>query len=363
MLTVSKPGHSWLRRERLNDQSIARAGQRAGAASSRTALHVDLLAAIKKARELFDDGRQDQRILYLVSDFRQADWSRPAAGDELLEAAERLKLGMHVKFVDVAHPPRREARRMPTLPRQPGHRPVCEPRDCGSRPATCRPTFTVTVANYSPSERQERPGRQVQRQRQRSRPSSVVPIPVDPARRPGRGRLPVLPRPARHQPDHRQPRRRKEDSGLLLDNTRYAIVEVRERVPILLDRRRPGRQQPRKAATSTYLQRAVRRQAAAWPRATTWCLASLADLERPDLDQYPSIYLVNVRELNDKALGRTWSSYVREGGSVAFFLGDRVNADFYNKRALSPTAPACSRCRWPPTPLPSSPTRTSSSGC
>src|SRR5262249_49483690 len=59
-------------------------------------------------------------------------------------------------------------------------------------------------------------------------------------------------------------------------------------------------------------------------------LGVASDLERPDLERYPSIYLVNVRELNDKAVAGL-ENYVRNGGNVAFFLGDRVNPDFYNK--------------------------------
>ena len=57
----------------------------------------------------------------------------------------------------------------------------------------------------------------------------------------------------------------------------------------------------------------------------------MTELERPNLEQYPSIYLLNVRELSDKAL-KNLQTYVREGGSVAFFLGERVNPDFYNKK-------------------------------
>jgi hypothetical protein len=58
---------------------------------------------------------------------------------------------------------------------------------------------------------------------------------------------------------------------------------------------------------------------------------NLNDLERPNLGQYPSIYLLNVRDLNDKALANL-ENYVKDGGGLVFFLGDKVNADFYNKK-------------------------------
>src|SRR5205807_8587896 len=44
-----------------------------------------------------------------------------------------------------------------------------------------------------------------------------------------------------------------------------------------------------------------------------------------------SVFLLNVRDVSDKAL-RNLQNYVREGGGVAFFLGDRVNPEFYNKK-------------------------------
>src|SRR5262249_31896789 len=56
----------------------------------------------------------------------------------------------------------------------------------------------------------------------------------------------------------------------------------------------------------------------------------ISELEQGNLSLYPSIYLLNVRDLNQQAL-RDLERYVADGGSVCFFLGDRVNADFYNK--------------------------------
>src|SRR5256884_4600239 len=42
------------------------------------------------------------------------------------------------------------------------------------------------------------------------------------------------------------------------------------------------------------------------------------------------IYLLNVAELKEKAL-KNLEEYVKNGGSVAFFLGDKVRPEFYNK--------------------------------
>src|SRR5262249_58594527 len=56
----------------------------------------------------------------------------------------------------------------------------------------------------------------------------------------------------------------------------------------------------------------------------------VTELEQPNLDQYPSIYLLNVRSVSDKAV-KNLDAYVKDGGSIAVFLGPRVDPNFYNK--------------------------------
>jgi len=52
---------------------------------------------------------------------------------------------------------------------------------------------------------------------------------------------------------------------------------------------------------------------------------------RPDvLKQYQSIYMLNVSELDPIGRSRL-EQYVREGGGLAWFMGDSVNADSYNR--------------------------------
>src|SRR5262249_18436496 len=48
------------------------------------------------------------------------------------------------------------------------------------------------------------------------------------------------------------------------------------------------------------------------------------------LDRYPTIYLLNVPQLSDKAL-KNLEDFVRDGGSVCFFLGDKVRPDYYTQ--------------------------------
>jgi hypothetical protein len=53
-------------------------------------------------------------------------------------------------------------------------------------------------------------------------------------------------------------------------------------------------------------------------------------LDTPNLDEYPSIYLLNVPKLKDKGL-KNLEDYVARGGRVAFFMGDKVEPSYYNQ--------------------------------
>ena len=53
-------------------------------------------------------------------------------------------------------------------------------------------------------------------------------------------------------------------------------------------------------------------------------------LERPDLNKYPTIFLLNVPRLDEKQ-AKNLENFVREGGGVAFFMGDTIDAANYNR--------------------------------
>ena len=118
-----------------------------------------------------------------------------------------------------------------------------------------------------------------------------------------------------------------EDFGLAADNLRFAVIEVRKQVAMLvIDGDGSAGERPGgdffhlktlfNAAKGFEVVRGVP-----------------SDLEVPDLLQkYASIYITNMRELSDKQV-TTLEEYVKAGGGVAFFMGDRItSADFYNKK-------------------------------
>ncbi len=109
--------------------------------------------------------------------------------------------------------------------------------------------------------------------------------------------------------------------ALIEDNTCFLAVDVSPVNRVLIVQGAPGQHD------AEYLADAL----AADPRVTGYApRIELVDyLRQADLSQYQSVYLLNVAELPTGAL-QALQRYVAEGGGLAVFLGDQVNADFYN---------------------------------
>jgi hypothetical protein len=123
------------------------------------------------------------------------------------------------------------------------------------------------------------------------------------------------------------------NDGLLEDNIRHAMVEVREKVPILLvdGEGSKGRDENK---DSFFIGKSL----ISVPGASFEVVAgdelgggvAAKALERADLHKYPSIFLLNVRDLTAKQAGNL-EAFVRDGGGVCFFMGPAVSSRYYNK--------------------------------
>ncbi|MCX7700271.1 MAG: hypothetical protein N2039_05295, partial [Gemmataceae bacterium] len=116
-----------------------------------------------------------------------------------------------------------------------------------------------------------------------------------------------------------------EEAGLAIDNVRHAVVEVREKVPLLIVEGDP-RTKGTPEGDGYYLQQLFSEST----RGFDVLLRGPADLERLDLDTFPSIFLLNVPRLSDKAT-EALERYIRRGGGVAFFLGSETKVDYFDK--------------------------------
>jgi hypothetical protein len=115
--------------------------------------------------------------------------------------------------------------------------------------------------------------------------------------------------------------------GLLEDNVRHAMVEIRKQVPVLVidgegDRGRSG------GKDSFHVEYALRSVPGAGGYEITQGEPRL--LERPNLGDYASIFLLNVPRLNEKQ-EKALEAYVRDGGGAAFFMGPLVSPQYYTK--------------------------------
>src|SRR5439155_1090054 len=175
------------------------------------------LAGLRTAADLFANDPAPRKVLYLVSDFRQRDWSGSEA-DALAQAIDNLvRLNVHVKMVDVANPPRGETRQ---VLQNHDNLAITELRsESRVAPLDIPVQFTATVHNYSSSEK----------------PNVRVTIKVDGVERPEGSftftkALPPGPSSQTFQIGFNQEGFRlvtanieAEDTGLLVDNIRYAV--------------------------------------------------------------------------------------------------------------------------------------------
>ncbi len=284
-------------------------------------VRIELLKGVEKARALFDQHPEARRYLHLVSDFRDRDWA-DADTSGLQKTLEGMTAaGIQVRLLDAAHPTRNELQRTPPYHDNLGV--------VGLRPETRLAAkdlpveFEVLVRNFSLVEYK----------------NIRVAVKVNGAERAeGSVTFPSLP-PGTHAQkfqivfDQRgfnqvTANLDREEAGLQVDNTHYTVVEVRDQVPILVVDGDPFTSEMT-GGDLHYL-----RTLFASAKGYQLVVRGGRELEQPNLDQYPSIYLLNVgeRDLNDKAVANL-SAYVRNGGGLAVFLGPRVrDVKFYNEK-------------------------------
>jgi hypothetical protein len=308
-----------------------------------TALHLEPLAAVEKGKEYFADSKDSgQRVLHLASDFRDADWGTGPGVEKLTEAVDRLlDAGVNLSLIDTAHPYRSETKGVAI---DHGNVAVLDLRAEARMAAVGVPVeFAVKIANYGSSEKKPfvkvrvngdedfgashplekpiAPGETVEHKFQvtfaKRRPAAEV-RDADKGDERERKRL------ADREFAQVSVELDGEDGGLRADNVRDLVLEVRNRVPTLVvdgsgpDGRLPG-------GDEFHIETAL-----GAARAYEVERRTVEELEKTNLDLYPSVFLLNVPKLSEAAVAKL-ARYVEGGGSVAWFVGDRVQAAFYNE--------------------------------
>jgi hypothetical protein len=308
-------------------------------------LHLNLLQALDKARQLAADNAANRVTVHVYGDFRQVDWAKPH-GDALgKKLAEIRKLGIKPELKDVASPTRAGEAKGTLKANE--NLAITDFRAGARIVGQDMPVeFEATITNFDSEERavnvvafDENTGKQM---------FEVDFKDVMPVRVPGGGtarvsfnkRFPWNLKPGESYFVNISMRIVKEngqalEDGLPNDDVRYATVEVRQSVPILIvdGERTKGRQENN---DSFFIRNALISVPGASYDVEFGDVitgeASAKVLERGDLSRYPAIFMLNVPDLTPKQVTNL-EKYVSEGGGVAFFLGPKIDADFYSSRA------------------------------
>jgi hypothetical protein len=258
--------------------------------------------ALEAVEKLLDEASADNVVLYLVSDFRTREWDEP---EDLLRVLARFNQ-RNIRLQLVACAPTRH----PNLAIS-----ALAP-DFGTRAAGVPVPMEITVRNYA-----EEPARDV-----------TVALEED-----GIARAPVhfdeIPAGASQgqkfasyfaTAGQHVTSARLGGDAVALDNTRWHVMDLPLKVPALIIDGDPESREARFLSALFAPGGSVK--TGIEPR-----IEPAAFLNSSTLEGFQSIYLLNVGRL-DHAAVEALEKYVRQGGGLGIFMGERSQADFYNKQ-------------------------------
>jgi hypothetical protein len=258
--------------------------------------------ALKAIEQLLSDRVGEEHAVYVVSDFRAAQWEEPGELARVLLRLQQAGVRLHlVHCVDAAHGNLAVTRLAP--------RP-------GILAAGVPLLMEVTVKNYS-SERASGVSVLVEED-QAERPAVEIGD-LEPGESATRRFPAFFATAGEHVVKVSLP-----PDGVPADNTRFALIELPLSVPVLLVDGDPEALQARFLATALAPGGPVKTGVDPLVEGPTY-------LNRQPLERYRAIYLLNIDRLDEAAL-QAVEAYVRGGGGVAFFVGDRTRAEFCNQQ-------------------------------
>ncbi len=313
---------------RLNNTSIEELRAYLGAYKPSN-VRVGLAEGLKKAKELLDAQTGDVgKVVHVLSDFRAVDWAEE--GEAIKQAMSDLTAAkVKVHLIDMAHPFRKKDER-----RAPIHHDnvsIVELQPSKLVVARYDPLeFTLRVKNNGSSElKGVRFDIKVNGDDNKGRAVEIPLLPGNQERsvkfeltfdRTGTDESPLdrFSLVTAHLASG-------EPGGLVVDNTRHAVVEVREKLPILVVDGKPENRDTRQS-DSLYLRPVYTAVFGGFQ----WTDGTVRDLESTDLSRYVFILLLNVPSLPEAAV-KNLEQYTKFGGGVGFFMGPDVRPLEYNR--------------------------------
>jgi hypothetical protein len=257
--------------------------------------------ALEAIEQLLGEDPSEDRVVYLVSDFRARQWEKP--GDLRLQLEELDSVGARLYLVDCVDATR------------PNLGIVRLEAVSGTRAAGVPLFVEVSVQNYGTTPARDVPV--LLEEDGHSRPAITI------------GRIPpgetVTERFLAHFPTAGQHRlvARLESDVLASDNQGFLVVDLPLDVPVLIVDGDPEALDARFIAAALAPGGPVR--TGLQPQIETPRFLAVQPL-----DSFHAIYVANVERL-DAAAVEALEQYVAAGGGVAFFLGERSRARFINE--------------------------------
>jgi hypothetical protein len=304
--------------------------------------HVDLIKGLEAAETIFSSDNEGKKHLYVVSDFRTTDW--PANQDRRLKQkfAELQAAQVQPILFDVAGPERNKSE----LQKPPVYSDNLAIIDF--RPASRiavdgdQTDFTMTVANYSTGEKSAFVKIRVNGKEKLDRSQNIphiapnqtvtirfpITLTLDSADVPKEVRASKLWQLKRFNIVTAQIQKQEDEPGLSIDDQRYTVVDVRNRIPILVVDNAASEHR-KKGSESFYIYKVFRETYKGYDVQ----FATAAQLDKMNLQPFSSIMLCNIPKL-EPAARKNLEDYVANGGGVAFFMGPAItetDVKFYNE--------------------------------
>lgn len=261
-------------------------------------------AALKALSTLLKSKESEERIIYVVSDFRAKDWRNSSEVRSLL--AEFEKKSVQIYFVRCTDAERPNLAVTSLAPQS------------GTVAAGIHFFMQVEVKNFGNATVEKTP---VEVRSDGAAGGVVFLEPIPPGKT-VRATIPVFfSDPGEHLVAVSLP-----NDSVEVDNRRYAALQLPAEMPVLLIDGEPN--SPDAAAIASVFTSPGSTRSGIAPRRQP--PAFLNDAEKNPLSGFRSIYLVNVPKL-DAAAVRNLEDFVRAGGGLTFVVGDKVAASFYNE--------------------------------
>jgi hypothetical protein len=288
-----------------------------------TELSVGPEAALAALSQLVKQSGEENRLVYMVSDFRTGQWENPAEIRETLRQVERSPA--EIQLVGCVKSTRQNLG-------------IIDIRPANETQAAGVPLFVnVTVKNFS-----QEVARNVQLKvrtkfydpdmQQTVAPENLVVTPVElptilieeieAGQTVTRRSQAYFPEPGRHVIEASLP-----DDPVGADNYRWCVVDFPEDEPVLIVD--GSTEQHHAYFLQSVFSPGGRANTGIRPEINT--AAFLRDTTPEVLAGYRAIYLLDVPRLDDRAI-QNLEAYVEAGGGLCFFVGPNVNLSFYTNR-------------------------------